>query len=370
MKRWEKYARSLLAGCLRPVPHEQNELDWKSQLSEKSQRLAEHLSALSNLPDGGFLVFGISQDGVMRGVTLQEAEDTISRLGSVAAQNVEPPVRLDHAILEVDGIPLLFVHVPTSPELPTHIRGKAISESYIRSAGQTRRMSKTEIGKMIARAERVCVEEEIAVENQTADNVLGLLDYPRYFELLGLPLPENKAGILGRLSNDNMIKTVASNHWDITNPGRPLIDALRFLDHPPQSRNEVLASFMRRINVCEERGSGIDKVIAAVEMYQLPPPDFIAGDNFTKVILYAHAKFDKIDRAGRIRACYQHCCLKYVAGGEKMSNKSLRDRLGIQEKNYPMASRIIADAIDAEFIKPADAESKSKKYAFYIPYWA
>lgn len=32
---------------------------------------------------------------------------------------------------------------------------------------------------------------------------------------------------------------------------------------------------MRRINICEERGSGIDKVINESETYQLPAPKFI-----------------------------------------------------------------------------------------------
>ncbi len=45
-----------------------------------------------------------------------------------------------------------------------------------------------------------------------------------------------------------------ATRMEITNPGTPLVDTQRFLDSPPQSRNEALASFMRRINVCEESG--------------------------------------------------------------------------------------------------------------------
>ena len=47
---------------------------------------------------------------------------------------------------------------------------------------------------------------------------------------------------------------------EITNPGEPLVDTDRFVDTPPRSRNETLASLMRRYRICEERGSGIDKV--------------------------------------------------------------------------------------------------------------
>lgn len=63
---------------------------------------------------------------------------------------------------------------------------------------------------------------------------------------------------------------VFDNRIEITNPGKPLIDPLRFVDHSPESRNELLARFMRRLNICEERGSGIDKVVSECEYYQLP----------------------------------------------------------------------------------------------------
>ena len=67
---------------------------------------------------------------------------------------------------------------------------------------------------------------------------------------------------------------IFSDRIEIMNPGKPLIDTDRFLDHSPKSRNEDLASFMRRINVCEERGSGIDKVITYCEIAQMPAPSF------------------------------------------------------------------------------------------------
>ena len=162
---------------------------------------------------------------------------------------------------------------------------------------------------------------------------------------------------------------VFDNRIEISNPGRPLIDAQRFLDHAPQSRNETLAGVMRRLNICEERGSGIDKVIFECEQHQLPPPDFIVGENYTRAILYSPKNFGQMDRQDKIRACYQHAGLKYVSG-DIMTNQSLRQRLNIEEANYPIASRIIADTIKAGFIKPYDPENKSRKHTKYLPFWA
>lgn len=154
---------------------------------------------------------------------------------------------------------------------------------------------------------------------------------------------------------------------EVTNPGAPLINVDRFIDHAPQSRNEDLAAFMRRIRICEERGSGIDKVITSIELFQLPPPKFQAEENFTKVTLYAHRNLTHMDKDDKIRACYQHCVLKYLSG-ENMTNPTLRQRFDIAESNYPMASRIITDTLDAKLIKAVDPEQR--KFAKYIPFWA
>jgi len=164
------------------------------------------------------------------------------------------------------------------------------------------------------------------------------------------------------------IVEIFSDRIEITNPGLPLIDTNRFIDEPPQSRNEKLAAFMRRLNICEERGSGIDKVIFNVELFQLPPPDFLVHSTHTKAILFAPRTFSEMSKAERIRACYQHACLCYVSN-KQMTNASLRERFDIADENYPMVSRIISDAIAAGVIKSHDPENRSKKHAKYVPFW-
>ncbi|MBI1822088.1 MAG: putative DNA binding domain-containing protein [Nitrospirae bacterium] len=162
---------------------------------------------------------------------------------------------------------------------------------------------------------------------------------------------------------------VFTDRMEISNPGLPLIDALRFIDEPPRSRNELLASLMRRMKICEERGSGIDKVISQVEIFQLPAPDFRATGDSTVAVLYGPREFSLMDKWERIRACYQHACLSYVSG-KRMSNATLRKRLGIKDSNYPLASRIIKDALEVELIKAHAEGSGSKRDATYVPFWA
>ena len=44
---------------------------------------------------------------------------------------------------------------------------------------------------------------------------------------------------------------------EISNPGKPMIEPIRFIDEY-QSRNEMLAAVMRRVGLCEERVYSID----------------------------------------------------------------------------------------------------------------
>jgi len=161
---------------------------------------------------------------------------------------------------------------------------------------------------------------------------------------------------------------IFSSRIEVTNPGAPLVQTNRFLDNPPRSRNEALASLMRRFGICEERGSGIDKVVYLTEAYQLPAPLFEATDEFTRAVLFTHRPLNKMDKADKVRACYLHACLRYV-GRDLMTNTTIRERFGIATQNSATASRIISDTVKEGLIRPQDA-SASRKFMKYLPFWA
>jgi len=200
--------------------------------------------------------------------------------------------------------------------------------------------SNEEIGRVFR--EEVKMFPELAVRELVANAIIH-----QDFGITG-------AGVMIELYQDRL---------EITNPGKPMIDTNRFIDHSPESRNEMLARFMRRLNICEERGSGIDKVVYQAETYQLPAPEFIKGDNYTRVKLFATKSLRQMTKSDKVRATYQHCVLKYLSD-EYMSNASLRERFGIEDKNYPQASRIIKQTIEDKLI----VEHENSKT--YIPYWA
>jgi len=161
---------------------------------------------------------------------------------------------------------------------------------------------------------------------------------------------------------------IFDDRMEISNPGKPLVNTERFLNTPPKSRNESLASLMRRFGVCEERGSGVDKVVFQTELYQLPAPIFeIAGDN-TRAVLLSHRSLTNMDRDDRIRACYLHACLKYV-NREYLTNSSVRERFGIDPRNIALASRLIKESVTAGEILAYDPGAAPKMMK-YVPWWA
>jgi ATP-dependent DNA helicase RecG len=476
----------ILLKDLQALPKECEWVEFKVNNSNL-QDIGEYLSALSNSAcyhkqSYGYLVYGI-EDGSHRffGTTFHPL---LEKKGNQELENwlaTQFSPKIDFNIFEFDFAQLHFAifRVQATRNTPVSFKG----EFFIRIGSYKKNLDDhpEREGKIWNIEKQLVFENEVAKENVSEDEILKLIDYPSFFEMFKLPLPDNRTGILDRMvvervivkgskgyniknigallfakdleafdqiarkslrvifyDGNNRIKSkkeqlgkkgyavgfeglikyledqlpsnevidkalrkkvtlypilairelvanalihqdfrvkgssamveIFDNRIEITNPGKPLIDPLRFVDHNPESRNEILARFMRRLNICEERGSGIDKVVFECEYNQLPAPEIIVGDNYTRVILYGHKGFKEMDKQDKIRACYLHACLKYVSG-DYMTNHSLRERFGIEEHNYSIASRIIADTKEAQLVKDYDPDNKSRTYAKYVPYW-
>ncbi|TIO29146.1 ATP-binding protein, partial [Mesorhizobium sp.] len=170
------------------------------------------------------------------------------------------------------------------------------------------------------------------------------------------------------IGGDGPVVEVFPDRVRIINPGKPLIPVDRFIDAPSTSRNSRFGHLMRRMGICEDRGSGVDRALTSIERAILPPPLFQQIENTTVVTLYGPKTFADMTKEERIRACYQHACL-CAEKNEQMSNGSLRVRLGLPEKQYPQVSIVIADARDANLIRALD-EDQAKRNARYVPYWS
>lgn len=160
---------------------------------------------------------------------------------------------------------------------------------------------------------------------------------------------------------------VFANRIEITNSGIPLIDVKRIIDNPPKSRNEKLASIMRRLRMCEELGTGWDKIVISCEMLQLPAPKIELFEESTKVTLFSEIPFNSIAPEDKLWACYLHACILHVQG-EQLTNSSLRERFGLKQSSSGSVSRLIKEAVEQKLIRPLDPDT-APRYMKYIPIW-
>ena len=437
-------------------------------------KLLRYCAALAN-EQGGYLVLGVSDKMPRRVVGSQAFQNT----GEIKSKILEA-LRIRVEIVEFDhpdGRVLVF-DVPSRPVgMPLALEGAY----WMRSGEELVTMTPDFLKRIFAEGQADWFEQP-AKENATADEIVALLDTQSFFELMSLPYPTSRDGVLARLQQERLIEdhssgwtitnlaaillakrldtfppTLArkaprvviydgvgklntredklgnkgyavgfeslvdfvhsaapqnrfveqvvreevkmfprqairelvanglihqdflasgtsvmiemySDRLEVSNPRLPPIRVERFIDEY-RSRNERLANLMRRMRICEEKGSGIDKVVSAAEVYQLPAPDFRIGDTRTTAILFAHQDFAEMSKTDRVRACYQHCCLKYVSN-QRMSNQSLRERFRLPESKTAITSQVIGAAKEAGFIKPDETETSSTRYARYLPFWA
>lgn len=478
-----------LAGLVRELCALDRETEWvEFKVNDaEPQAIGEYISALANSAvlvgkAFAYLVWGVRDDDhAITGTTFDPHAVRVGNeeLESWLLRLLEPKIDFRFFTVEVDGHHIVLLEIARAARHPVRFSG----QEFIRLGSYRKKLKDyPEKERTLWRLFDVTpFEDGIATERATGDDVLRLLDYPAYFDLLEQPLPADRGGILEALADDRLIRRNEAGGWDITNlgailfakrldafhslqrkairviqyrgngrtetlkeqeggkgyacgfegligyihgllpanevigealrrsvpmfpelavrelvanalihqdlfvtgagpmvelfddrieitnPGKPLVDTQRFVDTPPRSRNEALASLMRRFRICEERGSGIDKVVFQVELFQLPAPLFESLDGFTRATLFAHKPLSAMDKADRVRACYLHACLRYVTR-QPTTNASLRQRLGIEEKNMATASRLLGEAVEAGLIVIADPQAGTKIRS-YLPFW-
>ena len=469
------------------LPTETEWVEFKHNRADPED-VGEYLSALANSSalEGklkAYLIWGIddkTHDIIGTTFNYREVKVGNEELESWLLRLLSPKIDFNFIELSIEGKSVTLLEIGSAFRHPVQFK----NIEYVRVGSYKKKLKdfqekERELWRIF---DNKPFEQGIAKDNLGDEEVVALLDYPRYFSLLSIPLPDSRGGIIEALAADSLVVKSANERWDITNlgavlfandltqfssikrkvirviqykgedrvntireqsmtkgyaggfqelidfintvipsnevvgkalrkdvpmfpdlairelvantlihqdfyitgtapmieiftnrieitnPGKPLVNTDRFLDSPPKSRNEALASLMRRIGVCEERGSGVDKVIFETEFYQLPAPLFEETPEHTRAVLFSHIDFKEMCKEDRIRACYLHSCLQYVRR-KYMTNSSLRERFGVEESKGAQMTRIINGATTEGLIKKVGAIT-SRKVAKYWPYWS
>jgi len=160
-----------------------------------------------------------------------------------------------------------------------------------------------------------------------------------------------------------------TNRMEFVNVGAPLVEINRIVDTTPVTRNENIAGFMHKCGICEERGSGYDKIIISTSSNNMPAPRIENQSNqFTKVTLLTKTPFDMLSKEDKIRTCYMQACLAYVSRSA-ITNADIRTLFGLTISEKAKTSRLIKETMKQGLIKPIDIKT-APRYMKYIPFWA
>ena len=155
---------------------------------------------------------------------------------------------------------------------------------------------------------------------------------------------------------------IYSDRIEISNPGSPIINIWNFYNQN-KTRNVKLADNMMNFKICEQLGSGIDRIVEICETDDRFTPIFHNENDVTTVVLFKEKSFENMSDEEKINILYYHCCFKSNIS-EYMNNASLRIRYKMESNNANSnkVTRIINKAIERELIKSAPNKT-------YIPFW-
>ena len=178
--------------------------------------------------------------------------------------------------------------------------------------------------------------------------------------LIHQDLLERGAGPMVNITNSSI---------EFSNPGELKINIDHLIDAEPISPNELLASFLRRAGIGDSKGTGFDKMEAALEEKGMPSLNVRQTPNQVSTYLQAYKPFSKWSIEEKVYGVYMHACLRYYSMQKSVTNESLRERFGLSEKDKYAVSRLIKIAIERGRIKLRDTNASDKNRS-YIPYWA
>ena len=209
---------------LRRLPAETGWVEFKENVADPNE-IGEYISALSNTAalerkPRAYLAWGI-QDSTHE-VVGTRFKPTQAKKGNENLENwllrlLDPQVRFRFLELTYEEQPVVLLEILCASASPVRFGG----QEFIRVGSYKKKLrDHPEIERELWHIFDTTPFEELkAAERLAGPEVLNLLDYPSYFDLLKQPLPSNREAILARLADDRMIVSNDAGTWDITNLG-------------------------------------------------------------------------------------------------------------------------------------------------------
>jgi predicted HTH transcriptional regulator len=190
--------------------------------------IGQYISALSNAAAlhqraKAFMVWGI-EDGthslVGTGFSPSDTKKGNEELENWLLHLLSPRIDFAFYSIEIDGKQIVILEIDRASQNPVSFSGI----EYIRIGSYKKKLKEfPEKERALWRIfDTTPFEELFAAEDVSDTDILQLIDYPAYFDLLGIPLPDNRKGIFDRLQKEGIILSANNGAWHISNLGAVL----------------------------------------------------------------------------------------------------------------------------------------------------
>lgn len=189
---------------LRRVNSDLTHLEAKQATHELPKRLWETLSAFSNTPGGGAIIFGISEEAGFAIVGIKNPARLQHDLGCLCSE-MEPPVRAHIQVHTIGGKQLVTAGVPeiTLQQKPCFYPSAGLTNgAFIRVADGDRKLSSYEVQMMLSARGQPREDEEPVANTDLSDL------QPRLVRSFINRLRKRRSGRFEKLSDENVLRTV------------------------------------------------------------------------------------------------------------------------------------------------------------------
>ena len=272
-----------LVGLVRELcklPHETDWVEFKLN-QDAPQAIGEYISALANAASlhgkaHAYMLWGVENGThTIAGTSFAPATAKMGNepLETWLLRLLSPRIDFRFHAIMADGRRIVLMEIDRASRQPVSFSGT----EFVR-VGSTKRRLKDypERERTLWRVfDRVRFEEGSAAERMSAEDVLLKLDYPAYFDLLDLPLPDGHAAILDALLQDRLIAPCAAGGFDITNLGAMLL---------AKNLGDFRSLQRKAVRVIEYRGAGRTETLKESESLR----GYAAG--FESQLVYINAR--------------------------------------------------------------------------------
>lgn len=242
-----------LLELIEEVQHLRSELDdveVKTAQGGTPQRLYEALSAFANRPGGGLLLLGLDERRSFHIVGVGDAHRLQEEISHLAAADMEPPLRPEFTVAEIDGHTVVAVEIFEVPseQKPCYFRPAGLQRgAYLRVGNTNRQMADYEIFGYVSARTQPAFDGAPVLEGTMADlNRVALDAYLAQLRRMRPRASYLDAPLEQVLTQLRVVREVQ----DVLRP--TLAGLLMFGNYPQACEPQLVITFLHYYGVTEE----------------------------------------------------------------------------------------------------------------------